>query len=273
MELKSDSPDLLIKIERFVSTFFKNNKNKKILFHTLAETRKRVQMCKQILKQEQLTTKDALIVKCAAWFCTTGYVLAAHYPVNESATIARKFLVKAGCKPHEIQKISDLIIATESKSPPANKLQGILGDALHHDDGSAGYFANQKLLRKELELSSGVKIARLDWWKQQLSELSAYEYQTVMYRSERNAQRLINIDRLKEKILDMTISHPRNKPFNNRKRDLPERGVETMVKISSSTNQRLSSMADGDDNGFLFLPALILLCVCLVTMILLIIFT
>ena len=297
MESKSYTSELLIKVERYVRTFFKDNKNKKIVFHNLKQTLQRVQICKKIIKEEQVATQDGFFLICAAWFCTTGYLLAPNNPIPESVSIANGFLSKAGCKADDIQKILELINATNPTHLPLGKLEEVIADAIHDDDGSATYFSKQKLLRKQIELISGVKISRREWWEQKLSELSTYQYKTELCKVRRDTQKFINIDRLRERVLDLNISQPADEPFNKGKWHLPERGVETMFKISSNTNQRLSNMADNkahlmitvnsiilsfiislvlrriDSNRFLLLPSLILLCVCLVTMILSILVT
>ena len=283
--------ELLDQAENFVRDFYRTNRNNNVLFHTLDQTIARVELCREILRFHNMEKDLAFNVKCAAWLCTLGYLSEVSDPVGRSVSVAKGFLMEMGVELIEIEGVLELIRITSRPGEASTQMEKILCDALFYHYGTADFFKQEKLLRKQTELTSSSKLGKLEWWQGRFDKVSSYEYKTEYCITKLAEQKKINQQQISEKILDLSISQS-TETFSDAKKERPERGVETMFKITSGNNQRLSDMADNkahilitvnsiilsaiislvlrklEDNHFLILPSLILLCVCLATMIL-----
>ncbi|HSC40423.1 MAG TPA: Pycsar system effector family protein, partial [Chitinophagaceae bacterium] len=191
---------------------------------------------------------------------------------------------------------------------PTNLLEQIVCDSDLSHLGTDQFAAKNKLLRKEIQLIHGTDISKEDWRKGAIRFLESTHYHTAYAQQLLNARKLENLNKLKQKVLDsgdkLDIGDKLSKeqaaaatpqqpaPLTKKqKADRPERGIETMFRISSANHQRLSDMADNkahimitttsiilsvllsvllrklEDNPYLIIPTLLLLVVCVITMV------
>ena len=120
-------------------------------------------------------------------------------------------------------------------------------------------------MRKEAETLKGEKISKEDWRKDAIHFLEQHQYHTEFCRELLEGKKNQNLDQLKHKnmtantnnVIDPsppTILDPTNHKSvspppeitteKKQKTDNRERSIETMFRITSSNNQRLSDMAD-----------------------------
>jgi predicted metal-dependent HD superfamily phosphohydrolase len=299
----------LDQVRQYTIHFFKSKDTQKLLYHNLEHTQMVVANAEQIARHYQLAGKDYFIVMTAAWFHDTGYLTgdpADHE--QRSADIAARFLTDIAVEEDTVQAVRQCILATRMPQSPTSRLEKIVCDADLFHFGTADFLERNNLMRKETEWRIGKKIGKNQWRKGTIRFLEAHQFQTDYGRNVLQQKKQQNLRELKQKDGDQnedTIKESAEDIIpalqediqaltamaKKQKLERPERGIETMFRISSTNSQRLSDMADNkahimitttsiiisvllslllrklEDNPQLVIPTMILLTVCVVTMV------
>ena len=297
---------LLEQVKQYVIHFFKTRGDQKFAYHNLSHTEAVVSNAAKIASHYQLGEKDIFIVMTAAWFHDSGYFTG--NPIDHEtrgAAIAAQYLRGTGIDDETIQAIQGCILATRMPQSPHSLIERIVCDADLYHFGTDHFPERNKLMRKEAEWRLERKIAKEDWRKSTILFIEAHQYQTDYCRNLLQDKKNQNLKALKEK--GNNKQEKKTEPVYNapvvpglqseivsskkQKNERPERGIETMFRISSNNHQRLSDMADNkahimitttsiiisvllslllrklEDNPQLIIPTMILLAVCVVTMV------
>ncbi|SEJ28368.1 HD superfamily phosphodieaserase, includes HD domain of RNase Y [Dyadobacter koreensis] len=301
-----------------VENFIRSENNKKVSgelpYHNLSHTEEVVANTSKLAKQYKLEDKDFFIVISAAWFHDCGYYTG-DAPGHEKrgSEIAASFLAKLNVEAGIIKAVEGCILATHIPQSPENLLEKIICDADLYHLGTEQFSGMNKLLRKEMEQNTGRKIDKNAWRVKTIKFLESHQYQTEFGRNFLESGKQENLEKLKKKVLKEenlfdAIPEPvkqkenvqtdkkgedDNETSKNKKskNDRPDKGIETMFRISSGNHQRLSDMADNkanimittnsiiisvllsvllrklEDNSNLIVPTLMLLTVCVTTMV------
>ena len=289
---------LLGSVKDYVRNFFGNEVLSRLLYHNLSHTESVVSHTVEIASHYGLTDREVFIVTTAAWFHDTGYHTG-HSENHEErgADIAAEFLKNEGISEDIIKEVRDCILATTVPQTPENLLQKIIGDADLYDLGTDEFAENNKSLRKEAEQTTGNKIGKDEWRKKTIKLLESHTYHTdycqdlLARKKQKNLAKLLDKDLEESAALRGETTIPELPENKKQKADKPEKGIETMFRISSSNAQRLSDMADNkanimitttsiimsvilsvlmrvlEDNAYLVIPTVMLLTICIVTMV------
>lgn len=297
---------LLQKVREHVVQFFKSHQDQKLVYHNLTHTEAVVSNAAKIAGHYQLGEKETFIVIAAAWFHDTGYFNGD--PLDHeirSADIAARFLKESGIDDEAILAVRKCIVATRMPQSPQNLPEQIVCDADLYHFGTDHFPERNKLMRKEAESILGKKIPKEVWRKSTVLFMEAHHYQTDYCRDLLQDKKSQNLKALKQKgdnneekmagtaIATTPLRKMQSDAANSKKQktDRPERGIETMFRISSNNHQRLSDMADNkahimitttsiiisvllslllrklEDNPQLIIPTMLLLAVCVITMV------
>jgi predicted metal-dependent HD superfamily phosphohydrolase len=302
-------PHLLEQVKQHVIRFFKSKGDQKLVYHNLAHTESVVSNAGQIARHYQLGEGDFFIVMTAAWFHDTGYFTGgSEGHETRGAAMAAKFLKETGADDETIQAVSKCILATRMPQSPNSLIEQIVCDADLFHFGTDEFPERNKLMRKEAESRLGTKITKDEWRKGTIRFMEAHHFQTDYGRNLLEDKKRQNLKDLRQKETDgkalttspfqdvaipgiSSATQPEIATSKKQKSDRPERGIETMFRISSNNHQRLSDMADNkahimitttsiiisvllsvllrklEDNPQLIIPTMILLTVCVVTMV------
>jgi predicted metal-dependent HD superfamily phosphohydrolase len=297
----------LDKVRHHVHHFFKDKNLSQLSYHNLAHTESVAASAGRIAKHYQLSERDTFIVVTAALFHDSGYSngeTAGHE--QRSAELAAKYLQTVDIEEDIISKVKNCILATVWPQNPSNLLEEIVCDADLFHLGTPEFSEWNKLVRKEAEQKAGHKIEKSEWRRSTIKLFETHRYQTDYCRDLLDKQKQKNLNKMKEKEaeggdlpiepLTVQITQPEvqqeDLPETKKiKSDRPDKGIETMFRISSNNHQRLSDMADNkahimitttsiiisvllsvlirrlEDNAYLIFPTTLLLTVCLVTMV------
>lgn len=300
---------LLEQVKQHVVRYFKTRGDQKLAYHNLAHTETVVSNAGQIARHYQLGEKDFFIVMTAAWFHDTGYLTGgAEDHEMRGADIAAKFLKESQVDEETIQMMRQCILATRMPQSPKSLIEQIVCDADLYHFGTDEFAERNKLMRREAESRLRTKITKSDWRKSTIRFMEAHHFQTDYGRNLLEDKKKENLKDLKAKDTaekKLTGVAPGNTampgistttqgmaaPIKKQKSDRPDRGIETMFRISSNNHQRLSDMADNkahimitttsiiisvllsvllrklEDNPHLIIPTMMLLIVCVVTMV------
>jgi predicted metal-dependent HD superfamily phosphohydrolase len=301
---------LLEQAKHYVTRFYKSHEAAKYIYHNLEHTEGVVAFASKIARHYQLNEKDFFIVNIAAWFHDMGYCTGEPTGHEQrGADMAAAFLKERGVDEETITSVHHCIMATRMPQSPTNLVEQIVCDADLSHLGTDDFNKKNKQLRKEVEITSNRKISKEDWRRTSVPFLENYRYHTDYAAELLNEGKQKNLDRLKEKtgekepkiITPMTAkpaliavqpepAKPEEK-IKKKKSERPDRGIETMFRISSNNHQRLSDMADNkasimitttsiiisvllsvllrklEENRYLTVPVILLLTVCVVTMV------
>jgi predicted metal-dependent HD superfamily phosphohydrolase len=306
-----DYQALLKKIENYSTESFDHTDLDKLLYHNLRHTESVASYAKQISHHYQLSERDNFVVVSAAWLHDLGYTIERANHEAEGAGAAGIFLTNLGIPASDIDAIKGCILATKLPQDPHNLLEEIVCDADLYHLGTTQFGELSKTMRKEVEAVSQTKISKDEWRLKTINFLESHKYHTDYARLLLNDQKQKNLNELKEKSESkfqqdlrpkesLAVAEPpgeenhyheKHKKDKKDKSDRPERGIETMFRVSSSNHQRLSDMADNkahimitvnsiilsavislllrklDENSYLMIPTFMLLAASLITII------
>ena len=297
MELQQALTD----VKDHVVAYLKLHHKREFTYHNLKHTESVVEAAIRLADNYQLSDSDYFVVITAAWFHDTGYLTDKKDHEQKSAELASDFLRGQQQEYEVIQNVVDCIMATRMPQTPQGLMQQILCDADLFHLGDFDFADKSKELRKELEAVGHIKIGKKAWRKKSIELLESHHYFTDYAQLLLNDRKETNLLQLKHKQKQSDPSEPaplrgpakifpvaRDKKSRDER---PEKGIETMFRITSGNNQKLSDMADGkahilitvnsiilsaiislvlkklNEDNFLAIPSFILLTVSLLTMI------
>jgi len=255
-----DYKQLQIDVEKHINDYFNTHHDDRLVYHNLQHTHSVVKAAQQIANHYQLNDEDFFIVTAAAWFHDTGYFEDNLHHEVKGAELANNFLETEGVNEELRQKVSSAILSTKIPQKPTNLIENILCDADLFHLGSEDFRQKGKLMHKEAELIYNKNISKKDWRIDDIRFLESHQYHTNYAKLLLNDQKQRNIDKIKNKLseqstqinfveptlhtnLSQEIDQPKDKK-KGKKDDRPDKGIETMFRITSANNQRLSDMAD-----------------------------
>lgn len=281
-------PDLSKKVQDHLLAFFHSRRDPAFLYHNLAHTQSVVKAAGQIANHYQLNERDFFIVNTAAWFHDIGYFDDYNSHEKRGAEMATSFLQKQGVEEGIIQEVVKCILATRMPQNATSRLEEIVCDADLFHLGADDFGDWSKLMRKETEIKKGITISKDEWRKKTIQLFETHHYYTDYCQLLLNDRKKQNLERLKHKVMEsedkrkvgkngseevtpepvITLSDdpilslqdenasPKKKKGepNNR----PDRGIETMFRITSNNNQRLSDMADNKAHIMITVNSIIL---------------
>ena len=254
---------ILDQAQQYIRNFFTSHVDERIVYHERTHTEQVVEAARMIAQHYQLSDRDFFIVIVAAWFHDTGYFKGGAAGHEErGAEMAVAFLTGTGVDTGAIQSVRGCILATQIPQKPANLLEDIVCDADLFHLGTDKFSERNKLMRKEMEAFKDKKISKDEWRRNTIRFLETHSYRTDYCRLLLNEKKQENLDKLREKegtppvtdaITALLRQHvegedeqeglKEDKEKKKGKKD-PGRGIDTVFRITSNNNQRLSSQAD-----------------------------
>lgn len=291
---------LLHEIKQYITNYFDNHADATLIYHDIEHTNRVVQQAGNIADHYQLNDEDYFTVIAAAWFHDIGYFIDKHNHEENGARMAAEHLTHLGVREGIIEKVKGCILATKMPQHAEGLLQQIVCDADLYHLGTPQFAERSKLLKKEIEAIKGIEVDKKTWREKNIEMLRSHQYYTDFVKLQLSDQYGKNLEKLLSKqaeerpkrkiegdIFPLTGDQAEKKP----KTDKPERGIETMFRITSGNNQRLSDMADNkaqilitvnsiilsaiislvlrklEESSFLTIPSFILLTISLLSMI------
>lgn len=255
--------DILQKAEDFVFNLLKDNLSISYTYHNFNHTQKVVTAAKNLILNEGIKDEQAEIILVAAWLHDTGYTKGFAKHEEQSVLIARDFLKKNDKNEDYIEKVSALIKTTEVNETPQTIAEKIIKDADYSHFASTDYMAIGELLREEWKLTQDKTYTDLEWASENRRILvQCHHYFTDFAKENWQAAKDKNIFLLQKEIQKLTKDKPSTKSDIKKKKleklERPERGVDTMFRVTLSNHTRLSDIADSKANILLSVNAIII---------------
>ena len=260
--------DFFKKVKSFVFDLFKNKLPLQVVYHNFEHTSKVVEAVNEIAIGESISEDDLEVLLLAAWFHDTGFIQGYDNHEEKSKAIAHKFLTENGVSKDKIDRVFSLIGVTKMPQNPTNKFEEIICDADLFHLGEENFKEKGNLLRTERENLSGKSLTDIEWMKENVNFLGNHKYFTDYAFNKLNAQKTQNWVKI-QKELKKTVEKSdelelKKKTKNDalklkkQKNDRPERGIETMYRVTLRNHIKLSDIADTKANILLSVSAIIL---------------
>ena len=245
--------NILNAAESFVSKYLEEELSPDYVFHTLAHTQDTIEVCKKLAKELELEREERLMALLAIWFHPIGNIREEMGDQEAGFAIAQQFLARQGVGESCIQKVSQLIRASNLAYVPCNQLEAVVHDANWAFLGRKRFFRLARRWRLEKEFTKDKSYGELEWNKFLLEILLKHRFYTVAAQEKYLERKAINIEKQREKTLRLETKERRRvsgKDYG--------RGIDTMYRNTLRGHLNLSSIADGKANMIISINALIL---------------
>lgn len=250
---------LVSKAEDFATIKLTSIDGVKYLYHNLRHTQRVVESILELIEGEKVEDKNAEQLLVAAWFHDLGYMVSYNDHEEHSCEFAKEFLTKNDCSSTLIKSVCSLIMATVSDYEPKNNLEKIMRDADSSHFSVKSFMAISELLREELASIGRQKYSIADWTEENIRSLrtkhrfyTQYALDNWQEGKDKNIKRLI---KAKKKNKDLIKKESLKAQF---KGELPDRGIQTLYRVTLQNHLKLSDIADTKANILLSVNAIII---------------
>ncbi len=243
-------------------------------YHNLAHTEQVVNGVREIGLASSLSEEDIHTLVLAAWFHDLGYVESYDDHEEVGVKMAKTFFSKFEIPQERMQAICDLIEATKLEQEPRNLLEMVIKDADLYNLTTPDALFNAQLIREEGERFRNEVFSDKKWNKMNLLFLENHSYYTDYGRDVLEKAKQKNIKKLKKKmgkgqekgnnvLEDELVSSKKTikklkKKLEKLSSQKPDRGIETMFRVTYRVHINLSSIADNKANILLSINAIII---------------
>lgn len=251
--------DIIEKTESFVVDLLSNKLDDSYLYHNLSHTQRVVKSTKELLNFYNLEEEDNEVALLGAWLHDTGYTKGSENHEEASCDITRTFLGTQNYGKKKVESVCSLIMATKRYYEPQNLLEEIIRDADCSHFGKKSYMETSELLREELDILGIATYSQKEWRDVNLkmfqTEQRFYtEYALTNWQEEKdkNIRRLIKGKKAEENLAK------KEKLKAKYKSESPDRGIQTLFRITLKNHLTLSEIADTKANILLSVNAIII---------------
>ncbi len=255
---------LVAEVEKHVSGILRTQLSHMYTYHSLSHTQRVVKSTRELIEGEKVDEIDSENLIIAAWFHDVGYIDGYEGHEERSKESAVEYLKKHNIGDDRIDQVSSLILATKMDHVPKNKLEKIMKDADCAHFKSKSFSDISELLRNEWETTCEKSFSDSEWTNENISFLTkGHHFYTDHAINKWQKGKDKNLAILFKSIKKQKQEEKKNKAKNeelalkkNRAR-LPERGIETMFRVTLRNHITLSDIADTKANILLSVNAII----------------
>ena len=244
-----------------------------MVYHNLIHTREVVKAADKIGTYANLTEEEKEILMLSAWFHDTGFKFDYDNHEQKSVEIAKEFLDKNDYPADKTEKIISCILSTKIDQKPSTLIERVLNDADFIHLSKKSYFDKLLLLKSELERTHNEKIIDVEWYEQNLEFLKSHQFYTeygktvlnpkVEKNEDTQYKMLKKLGRLQDEAIgkDLHLDPDRIKELKKKLKKVegrPDRGIETMFRLTSRNHLQLSAMADNKANILISVNSIII---------------
>lgn len=251
--------EIVQKAEYFVTHLLENQLNKNYLYHNLKHTQRVVKSTKELLAFHKLSEIENEYLIVAAWFHDTGYTQGTENHEANSCSIASDFLKEQNYNEEGIAVISGIILATKRHHEPINLSEEIIRDADASHFAQKSYWETTDYLKEELELLGIKKYSQKEWRDANIKMFrTEHQYYTVYAKENWEDAKQKNLKQLiKDKKTEKEIAKKESLKAKY-KSESPDRGIQTLFRVTLKNHLTLSDIADTKANILLSVNAIII---------------
>lgn len=256
--------NLIAEAEKHVTHLFNEKLNSNFVYHNLTHTQLVVEKVKELSDLSNLSDSEKEQLIIAAWFHDTGFTESIDKHEEKSAFIAEAFLKKQNASEVTIKTVKELILATVMDFDPNTLSEKIIRDADCSHIGSKDFSDVSELLRKEWELACNKAMTEAEWLQENINFLTKnHRFHSDIALANWTARKSKNLSQLLkvQNKINQDVAKLKYKKaelsFKKNKIELPERGIETMFRVTLRNHITLSNIADTKANILLSVNAII----------------
>ncbi|MEM7106635.1 MAG: Pycsar system effector family protein [Bacteroidota bacterium] len=265
--------DFLLKnIHERASYILANKLPPELAFHNLEHTQNVLKGARVIGSAEGLEESEMVVLEMAAVLHDVGYINTLENHEDESIKIAKEAMKELEASDNLIKEVCQCIAATRKGYVPQNKLEEVIKDADAFHLSTPNYFDNLYALRKEWEATQNKVYSDLEWYKLNISYLTEHTYCTHFGQEYLQPKKEAIIENLNAKLgqlektfdkgmAEMGMTKDDLKKYKKKllkAEGRPERGIETMFRLTSKNHISLSGIADSKANIIISVNSIII---------------
>ena len=251
--------EILEKTEAFVVDLLSTELDPKYLYHNLKHTQRVVKSTQELLDAHKLEDKEKEVLLLAAWLHDTGYTKGHEEHESSSCKIAKDFLEKEGYDKESIKQVQDCIMATQMVYEPKNLSEQIIRDADASHFAQKSYIETCELLREELSLLGVAEYSYKDWMEQNIKMFrKQHQFYTDYAKSNWQERKDKNLRVLEKEIKKEKEIAKKERLKAKYKSESPDRGIQTLFRVTLKNHITLSEIADTKANILLSVNAIII---------------
>ncbi|MGQ1910716.1 adenylate/guanylate cyclase domain-containing protein [Marinifilum sp. RC60d5] len=186
-------------LEEEILTKMENELPKNLYYHNLKHTIDVITEVEIIGRKEGITEAEMLLLKTAALFHDSGFILSYSDHEEYSVKLARHILPQFKYSENQINEIANLIMHTKHPPKPKKLLEKIMCDADLDYLGRTDFIPVSGNLYRELKENG--KIKSIDEWNQlQIKFIENHTYFTQTAQNMRDVNKFKQLDKLRELI-------------------------------------------------------------------------
>ncbi|MCD4745126.1 MAG: HD domain-containing protein [Bacteroidales bacterium] len=187
----------LIGAKKYILDKLKKELKPYLFYHSIDHTIDVLYSTERIAKMENINGYELNLLKSAALYHDSGFIIKYQGHEEASIQIARDVLPNFGYKPDEIEIISKLILATRLPQKPETLLENIIADADLDYIGRDDFFMIAQRLLYEWKIN-GNELSLKEWYELQLEFLQNHRFFTKSAILLRQEKKLLHIKEIKK---------------------------------------------------------------------------
>lgn len=251
--------NIIEKTKHFTTNLFLKKLDSKYVYHNLKHVNRVVKSTMELIDHSELDEEQREVLILTAWLYDIGFTKGHENHEEESSKIASNFLKKEGYPEEKIKKVTDCILATKRGYTPQNILEKIIRDADCSHFGKTNFAETSEYLRQELALLNIASYSKKEWDQINIDMLTTeHRFYTEYAKTnwdkvkKKNLKKLIKQKNLKKEI---EIKESLKAKY---KTESPDRGIQTLFRVTLKNHLTLSDIADTKANILLSVNAIII---------------
>ncbi|GAB2770578.1 Pycsar system effector family protein [Salinimicrobium soli] len=254
---------LVEKAEDFVKELFREKLPNTFIYHNFKHTQRVVKSSKELIENSQISVKQREAVLLAAWLHDTGYTETYVGHEEKSVAIAKDWLEKQNADKDLVADVLRCIEATQMVVDPQDEMERIIKDA-DTSHLSKDYFdETSEFLRQELRLQHIKNFSTQEWIQQSIELFTKkHQYYTTYALnnwSEEKDKNLLSLLKKEKKAKKKLAKEEVKARLKVKYKDQsPDRGIQTLFRVTMRNHLKLSDIADTKANILLSVNAIII---------------
>ncbi len=247
--------------DNFVTDLFSKELPKICIYHNYTHTKRVFKSTKEIIDNIIISEEEKEILLVTALLHDTGYIKGAKNHEENSVIIAKDFLTKQGVSSDFINQVSACILATKMDTIPETRLEKIIRDADSSHFAKDYYTETSEFLREEMKLCDIKNFSPKQWLKENIAMFSiGHKYYTDYAIKNWDPKKEENLAKMLEE--QETLKKDKKKKKEKLKAQFkdenPEKGIQTLFRVTLRNHLKLSDIADTKANILLSVNAIII---------------
>ena len=250
---------LVEKTDAFVADLLEKQLPKTCIYHNYVHAKRVYKSTKEIIEKSDLSLEEKEDVLIAAFLHDTGYIHGRDGHEENSVKIGEDFLTQEGHPKDRIARISQAIMATKMENTPESELDKIVRDADASHFAKSYFEEASEYLRQELRIQGIAEHSLEDWRKCNIDMFTtAHQYYTFYAREHWKPKKDANLIKMLDEQKKLKKAKKKEKLKAKLKDESPEKGVQSMFRITLRNHIKLSDIADTKANILLSVNAIII---------------